>query len=263
MSKLLIDGDIIPYEIGFAMQKDGVVADWHAVRTGIQNRFSQILEGAQEHVSSPIDSVEVWLSDPDNTFRKDVATILPYKGNRTREKPYHWDGIRAYLRDNEDAGHMVNLEGDDALLIRNAELRETGEEVIVASSDKDLLQVPILKYAWARGNVPAKFNEVSLPLVGYRNLWQQMLVGDRTDNILGLFGIGEKATAVKKLFSMNSEMDMAEYVFEEYSRRFGNYAYRFFSENFSLLKLIDQREGAEDPVHWQTDYLEGVFDASA
>lgn len=241
MAVIVVDGDILPYEVGFAMD-DG--ADWPLVRKAIQEKFARIMERGAHFVGEEIEDVEVYLSDPEGTFRKFVATILPYKGNRDPYKPYHWDGIRAYLRDHYGATSHTLLEGDDAVLIRKKELENQGKQVLVASSDKDLRQVPIKLYRWETGSRREEFYEVAHEVQGYRNFWAQMLTGDRTDNVMGLFGLGKKAAAVTKLHSMLDPIEMARSVFTEYERRFGSYARKFFEENFQLLRLID------DPVYW-------------
>jgi len=258
MTLLLVDSDILPYEIGFVMQKDGV-SDWPVVKKGIDNRVEMIIEGARKYSEEPIDMVVFALSDPNGTFRQQIATILPYKGNRTKDKPVHWDGIRAYLRDRYDAEHLPLLEGDDALLIIKEKFDDT-HNVIIASSDKDLRQVPGNFYSWPVGdNRPEKFESVST-LTAARNLWTQMLVGDRTDNILGLFGVGPSSAAVKNLVGCQSEKQMAAYVFKEYERRFGNYAVKFFVETYRLLKLIgkDYDPDSLDPETWQTAQLADI-----
>lgn len=231
---LLIDGDILPYEIGFVMQRDGI-QDWPAVKTAVDNRIEQILVKVGEKY--PVNHFEIKLSDPLGTFRQSVATILPYKGHRKQEKPIHWDGIRAYLRERYDATHADWLEGDDTLLCTRTKYLEDWDNVIIASSDKDLKQEPIIMYRWETGNRKEEWSEVG-ELEAIRNFWTQMLIGDRVDNILGLFGVGLKHAAVLKLYSMQSETEMCKHVHEEYEKRYGTWAGDAFLETFILLRML-------------------------
>lgn len=256
MTRLLIDADIIPYEIGFVMEKDEI-ADWEQIKKAVDNRIDMIIAGAKQHTEEGIDELTLVLSDPDGTFRQKVATIQPYKGNRKKDKPVHWDGIRAYLRERYGAEHMPLLEGDDALMILLSRFPKT----IVASSDKDLKQVPICMYSWPVGeNRKEKYEEVLTPQC-FRYFWTQMLVGDRVDNILGLFSIGPTSACVKKLALMKTETEMANMVFDEYHRRFGSYARTFFVETYQLLKLVGEGYDPEslDPETWQLNELRKVW----
>lgn len=257
---LVVDGDILPYELGYALEGE----DWPSVRTAVQNRFKDITAGAEKYAEGKVEDIQVFLSDPEGTFRKDLATIKPYKGQRIQEKPTHWDGIRAYLRDQYDATHLARLEGDDCCLIANTQLQGEGYEVVVCSSDKDLLQVPnIKKYAWARGTVQEKFDEVTSPVVAARNLWTQVLIGDSVDNIAGLHNIGAASAWTKALYSMQTEAEMAEHVASKYALYFGSYAGMFLTEIYSLVKIISDPAYGGDPEDYLRNELTGVLNAGA
>jgi hypothetical protein len=249
-TKLLIDGDIIPYEIGYVMQKDGI-ADWPIVQKGVDTRMAQIMEG----VSKKYEVHDVGVCLTERSFRHGVSTILPYKGQRTNPKPYHHDGIRAYLRDRYAAVHYGQLEADDYLLMLKKEEVEF-DQCIVASTDKDLRQIPGTFYSWARGTIPERWDEVSSEMACF-NLWRSVLVGDRTDNILGLFGVGEASPLVKSLAGL-SEYDQASFVANEYRRRFGGYWWRFFLENLTLLLMVDDPKFKDVPEEYVHQYIAQV-----
>src|SRR5690606_20038355 len=91
--RALLDADILPYEFGGMVQleePDKPLA-WEIVRSMVDDRINQILEATKA------DSCSLYLTDSKSNFRMDVATILPYKGNRKAEKPYHWAAIRQHL----------------------------------------------------------------------------------------------------------------------------------------------------------------------
>ena len=58
--------------------------------------------------------MRIFLSGQTN-FRYDIATIQPYKGNRTDRKPYWYNEIREYLINNRGAEVVQGIEADDAL----------------------------------------------------------------------------------------------------------------------------------------------------
>lgn len=144
--------------------------------------------------------VSVFLSG-DNNYRKEVATIKPYKGNRDADtRPVHYAALRQYLVDQWGAILVNDREADDELSIRGweglAEVRSglRKELPIISTIDKDLDQVPGLHYDY----VKKVFYEI-WEHDAQDAFWRQCLSGDATDNIGGCFRIGnvaaEKAVA--------------------------------------------------------------------
>ena len=106
-------------------------------------------------------------------------------------------------------------------------LTELGSEAILCHLDKDMNQTAGKHFNWAiirLGNIvrEAKIYDVS-PEEGDRFFWTQCLVGDPTDNIKGVPGIGkvkaeailrdcngnqECYEAVKNAFACEEELDM-------------------------------------------------------
>jgi hypothetical protein len=177
------------------------------------------------------DKVVGHLSGKSN-FRYESATILPYKGNRTGvEKPYHYDNIRQMLVNIYDAQVSVDMEADDAI-----GLAHDPEEDMIITRDKDLDVIPGLHYNWKEDNC-----YWVTELDANRNFFKQMLTGDSTDNILGLFGVGPKSTAVKAIYRMTEVHEMVDLVSKEYKKRFGYYGDKFFEENSRLLWILQER----------------------
>lgn len=196
----LIDGDIVRYRTGFASNDvDERIALWRANETMVQ-----ILEavGASEF--------RLYLSDnKDNNYR---YKLFPgYKASREKQpKPRHHEALKDYLIREWDAVVTPDQEADDALGIDQTyqwELSQAQdssgpyafEETIICSIDKDLLQVPGLHYNWVRD----ERREVTAA-EGIRSFYQQCLTGDRTDDVLGLKGIGP-VKAGKALADCKSE----------------------------------------------------------
>jgi len=121
--------------------------------------------------------------------------------------------------DNFRAKIHVGIEADDIVA---EEARENIGQVIVASGDKDLLTVE----GWHLnlGNIKEGVHYVTA-LAACRNLYGQMLTGDKIDNIKGLSGGNDKKGwgvigAMKALSEYDNEYDMAKFVAKEYKSKY-------------------------------------------
>lgn len=126
--------------------------------------------------------------DGDGNFRSRLATIRPYKGNRSESgKPVMFNDIRSYLLDVWEAEVVFGQESDDQMAIDATELQAEGEKVVICGVDKDMLQVPAFhrnpNKGWKRINREQ----------GLLNLYRQCLTGDQVDNIQGCYKCGPKA----------------------------------------------------------------------
>lgn len=219
MTILLIDGDLIAYRCAAAAEKavyniktqDSVVTynskaevkDWlkafpeEEVEIEHSREYGPVehaLYLAKENVHGIVEALdgipEIWLSASDGgNFRKQLATVLPYKGNRSPlAKPKWLQETRDYLIAYQGAKCAEEEEADDRLGIRATEEREKGnEEVVICSIDKDLDQIEGHHYNWVRKEA-YHVNEKD----AIRSFYTQLLVGDRTDNIPGIAGVGPK-----------------------------------------------------------------------
>ena len=221
-------------ELNIQLKADGV--DTNSIPLSVNpSSLKRVKESVVSYVDGIIEKVdcEVFghLSGKSN-FRHDIATILPYKGNRVSDKPYHYDNIRQFLVEYYNAEVSMGYEADDAI-----GLNHDPEEDVIITRDKDLNVIPGLHYDWEKDScfyvTEAEAN---------RNFFKQMLTGDTTDNIMGLFGIGPKNVLCKKVDDMEDASDMYQLVLEEYTRRFGNYGITFFKENAKLLWILQKRD---------------------
>jgi DNA polymerase-1 len=145
-----------------------------------------------------------------------------YKANRPPERPTHLKAVKEHLVREWGAVLAEGCEADDLIGV-DATLADLHErEVIIVHIDKDINQIPGLHYKWEqRGKskgkewvVPAKRYHVS-PLEGLRFFYEQLLIGDVADNIIGVRGIGPKRVG-KYLDHLTDEKDMYEAVLAEY-----------------------------------------------
>lgn len=226
----LLDADILAYEFGGMVQLEDPdkPLEWEIVRSMVDDRINQILEATNSGIYS------LYLTDSATNFRVDLATIKPYKGHRKTEKPYHWERIRQHLIDSWDAEVQYGIEADDRLGI---EQMKSAEDTVICSRDKDLHMIPGWHYVWPAGKQEEKLwfqDELS----AIRCFYRQLLTGDSTDNILGLYGVGASSQLVKRVESCDEERLMFDIVYKAYQDRFGSYASMFMMENAALLWMI-------------------------
>ena len=186
----LIDGDIVVYRSA-ASAKDE--EQWVA-----QARADQMLRDILEATGA--DSYKVFLTGSGN-FRRELTPT--YKANRPDERPEHWQAVREFLVTQHKAMICEGWEADDQLGI---EQDKVGGTTVICSIDKDLLQVPGKHYNF----VKKEFKEVS-PDEGLKKLYLQALIGDRSDNIVGVQGIGP-VKADKALEGLETELEWYEKV---------------------------------------------------
>ena len=243
--KALLDGDIWQWEFGSATDDEHKPIPWPILQQRIQGRINSILEavGADEY--------QIYLtSDDKSNFRYDVATIKPYKGNRKDiEKPFWYAHIRNFLVDQRGAIEVFDMEADDAISIEmyknyyesKLASEESGQfilpDVVCCSRDKDLRMVPGWHYSWAVGNSPERPIYMVSENVGNINFYSQLLTGDPTDNIPGLFGVGKNSALLRNMECFETNYERYKYVLSEYTKRFGSYASLFLEENARLLHM--------------------------
>ncbi len=245
---LLIDADLLVYRCGFAADKKKYTAT--ALDTGItfsaNNKkdvdvwianYLETVEGkdsvnvecivspdpveyALQNVSTVVDALaekfegskfEFFLTGKNN-FRHDLATLQEYKGNRKdAAKPTHYDAIRDFLVYKYNATVVDGEEADDAIGIRATAL---GNEACIVSVDKDLSTIPGWHYDWVKKDLYYVDERES-----YRNFYTQVLMGDRTDNIPGIDGVGPK-TAKDILKGYTSPKAMWQACVAEYVKHY-------------------------------------------
>jgi 5'-3' exonuclease len=137
-------------------------------------------------------------------FRKIINP--EYKANRKDLVAPQWlDMCRKYLIEEYNTEVCIGYEADDALGFNQT------EETVICSIDKDLKQIEGAHYNF----VTKQYSEVSY-LDGLRSVYRQALIGDTSDNIKGVAGLG-KVKAAKIIDPLESEFDMFNTVKSLYS----------------------------------------------
>ena len=231
----LVDSDLLCYEFGSLTNDDGNVIPLEWSIRAMHERLDVIRK------RSECDTFEYYLTGKDN-FRKEVATIQPYKGQRQKEKPKWYKHLRHELEVNVGAVVVDGMEADDAVsIIQWEDWFEQGMNTCIITRDKDLHMVPGYHYSWEAGRCKEKPKWLQSEVGGLRCFYKQLLTGDSTDNILGLFGVGKKSALLSKLDAMEIEFDMYQHVMKCYTDRFGSYAYKFLVENGTLLYMLEYK----------------------
>jgi hypothetical protein len=168
----IIDADIICYRVGFASEDVSEEVCMARVTHLVNEIVYQDLQ---------CDDYKAYITGKGN-YRNELAVTEPYKGNRKDAKrPVHYQAIRNHLQ-RLGAELVEGSEADDAVA---TEATKTGGWIV--SIDKDLDQVAGWHYNFVKHEEYYVTEEE-----GLRNLFTQVLTGDRTDNIIGLKGIGPK-----------------------------------------------------------------------
>lgn len=218
----LVDADVYKYRYAAAGEYDSYLVikdDEEYYVRGIKKAKEATKEGGSyefiEHVIDPVEnvlhSVKVSLEQikkvcgckspllfygSKDNFREKLYP--QYKESRKdRPKPHHYDAVVEYLVSQWGAEEVVGYEADDALAIHQS------ENTVICSPDKDLLQVPGRHY-----NFVTDEKIFITPKEGDFNLYEQIITGDKTDDIPGIKGIGpikarrilDGATSNKDLF---------------------------------------------------------------
>jgi DNA polymerase-1 len=189
----LIDQDLLCYRCAASAENDDL---------GIAiYRIDELLDNILNKTGAT--SYRAFLTSPTN-FRKDIYP--EYKANRiSQPKPKHLKDLQAYSLETFKAEVAPDgLEADDALAINQT------EDTIICSLDKDLLQVPGKHFSWEINGKgwtrPDTFIEQT-ELEGLRLFYKQCIKGDRSDNVKGIDGLGEKK-ATDLLSNCTTELEM-------------------------------------------------------
>ena len=181
--RALIDADNLAFACAASAEEEDVEVACTRADSFIENILAET--GATEY--------ELWFSG-DNNFRYNVYP--EYKGNRKASYRPLWEKeVKQYITEKWEANWTDDIEADDMLGIRQLECTDT----ILAHLDKDLNQIKGLHYNWELRRLGEVVREKRIYTVSNEEadywFFYQLLVGDTTDNIKGVQGIGPKKAA--------------------------------------------------------------------
>jgi hypothetical protein len=131
---------------------------------------------------------------------------------------------------------VYGKEADDYLASKQSKY------TIISSVDKDLDTVAGKHFNELK---PQKGVYEISEVDAQRNFYCQCLCGDSTDNIAGLFGVGQASALLRHIRGMDQELSMYLAVKEQYRKRFGSYWKLFMYENAQLLWLVRSEDNEE------------------
>jgi DNA polymerase-1 len=195
---LLVDGDNL-FKIGLHGAKDVYNDGAHV--GGVFHFVNILRKFLEEHNHDKV--VVFWDGDSNSSIRKSIYP--PYKANRRQDMNeykyesylYQKSRVKQYLEEIfVRQVEMVSNEADD-LIAYYCKISKD-ENIIIFSADKDLTQLiservtiysPISKQYYKNGDM-ITINKVDIP--HYNVLLTKIFTGDKSDNISGIEGLGEK-----------------------------------------------------------------------
>lgn len=204
-----IDADPLLYIIGSKIDKEQP--------TNLYEFIEEKVHSIVTYIATTTNSTHVRLAwSGDNIFRQEVYLAAPYK-NRGDKPPFVEvvDTCIKQLALPYASYRIEGLEADDLLSIWAEQSRSLGIEYTTASPDKDLDQIPGERFKYDKASL-----YVMTPEQAIDSFNMQMLMGDSTDGIIGLPGIGP--VKARKLLDTAGMMAPGA-IFDAYTKHFGPY----------------------------------------
>lgn len=175
---LAVDGDTLAY-------RTAAVCETH-----FEGACEAILDSALKRIStlSGVSLMRIYLSG-ENNFRYSVGVTKPYKGNRaTMVHPQFLGHCKNYLETKYKAIRVHGYEADDGIA---TDMVVNG--AIHCGVDKDILQIPGDHFNYVKADEDISKAWISIDEEDATVLlYRQILMGDTSDNVPGLPGVGEK-----------------------------------------------------------------------
>lgn len=155
-----------------------------------------------------------------------------YKGNRKYDgMPMFLNDVKAYLQSRYNFTYVEGYEADDLVLSYKT---NSIDDVVIISPDKDILNLEGIHYNPRKNEYVATDKETA-----ELYFWKSMVIGDTTDNIKGIKGVGpagaEKLVKGKDLFA-----SLRATVLDKYCEVFGEEdGITEFYKNYKCLKIVD------------------------
>jgi DNA polymerase-1 len=200
-----------------------------------------------------------------------IASVKPYQGKRSGNKPKNWEALRDWL-ESYDGPHFKpyiwgDREADDgmALLQYTYHTKGTPELIVSCTRDKDMRQYGGLHLGWMDYMLVTvdwqAYSHVDHDglLYGHAWLWQQSLQGDSVDDIPGLpqylkpngkYGLMGEKTAIKFLEAATSDEEAFQVVSKLYGAKYLGLWGEMLAEQLMLLWL------RRDPAATLMNFLE-------
>ena len=230
---LLIDADSIVYNATMCSKlesEDGWVHDIEHAKWKFDETYHNIVNTLAEKYQMDVVRVQMFIGG-ENNFRKFISPI--YKSSRKlKQRPPLLSDIMRYAQEQHSAIVCHGVEADDALATAVFNLRGSDYNVVFASLDKDTTQIEGLRFDYY-------FQRMELSVISKddaeRNLWRQVLIGDKTDDIRGVDGIGDKKAFT--IINGKSGFGLRRAVARAYVKKYHAKGLERLRLTYSLIKL--------------------------
>ena len=239
MTTLLFDIDSLLWQSGYCKkeedpQGEGYVRDVDTAIYKFEEGIFRVFSELEETYGMPVDKYKFFVGGYNN-FRKVVTTS--YKCNRSlTTSPPTFEALKNHAIIHWNAYECNGVEADDVVAATWRQITELDFEgsnnVIVASIDKDYKQLPCLFFDYYH----KRFNLVQIqPNEASFNFYKQMLMGDSSDGIKGVKGVGKDKA--DKILGQTSEYGYFRRAYAEYVKRYGRKSREEWIINHMLLTL--------------------------
>lgn len=230
---LIIDADSLVYAACLCSKEEdeeGFIRDSNEVIFRFDESFHKIINDLYElgvYVTH-----YVFIVAGGNNYRR--LLFSSYKANRKdKVLPLMLPFLSAYIVSKYGAFEAVGCEADDVVVATHEKLTKEGKKAIIASNDKDLKQVP----CWFFDTYYQRRSLTEITKAeALRNYYTQLLIGDATDNVMGIYGLGVKK-AEKLLESCTGEFSFKRAVYTQYKIKYRHKARERFIECKMLVTL--------------------------
>lgn len=244
LSKLvpLVDTDSLLYRAGFSA--DACVIKELVENLGCDKEKALELAGEEDYLVHALGNLKQLLQDSvrhfdrdkarffltgTGNYREQIATIAPYKGNRTNRKPKYFKELKGYAIDVWGAEVVDGMEADDAVSIEQWQNKD--KSTILVGLDKDLWNTPGHHWAFHKD----EYSYVTKDEAD-RNFWMQVATGDPTDNVKGLAKVGPK-TVQKEWEQHRDLLKFQDWVKRKYDKQYKDDGPHALHENATLVWL--------------------------
>lgn len=230
---LLIDADSIVYNATMCSKlesDDGWVHDIEQAKWKFDETYHNIVNTLADKYQMDVIRVQMFIGG-ENNFRKFISPS--YKSSRKlKQRPPLLSDIMTYSEEQHAAIVCHGVEADDALATAVFNLRGSEYNVVFASLDKDTTQIEGVRFDYY-------FQRMELTVISKedaeRNLWRQVLIGDKTDDIRGVDGVGDKRAFT--IISGKSGWALRRAVAQAYVKKYHDKGFDRLRLAYSLIKL--------------------------